>query len=160
LKRPGGVSPPALLHPGGVKLQTNEVAYIGVGGTLLGVILGMIGTYCFSLRLARKNNRIAAGAKLRAAFAPIIAEYNSRLIKGDFYLCSDNFFENALINQRTAIEEYRWFVPPERQRAYQQAWEDYHFKYGGLYFTDYIVGDNRQKLFKQRIDAILRFTKE
>jgi len=136
------------------------VAFIGIAGTSLGTILGAIITYFFSLRLTRKSNLMAAGAKLRAAFAPIIAEYNFRIKKGDFYLGDGGFFKDALIDQTTAIEEYRWFVPPERQKAYQQAWEEYHWNHGGIYFTDYLVGENREKLFKERINAILKFTEQ
>ena len=140
-------------------MQPCEVAFIGVGGTLLGAILGAAITYYFAIRIATRNNRIAAGAKLRAAFSPFIAEYNFKARKGDFYL-QEEIFKNALVSQGAAIEEYRWFVPPERQRAYQKAWEDYYWNYGSVYFTDYMVGKDKEKLFKQRIDAILKFTEE
>ena len=141
-------------------MQPSEVAFIGVGGTLLGVIVGGFIGYYFSRKAAVEQMRRVAGVKLRAAFAPIIAEYIFKAGKGDFYLVQEDIFKNALVSQGAAIEEYRWFVPPERQRAYQQAWENYYWKYGGLYFTDYVVGDDKEKLFKQRINAILKFTEE
>lgn len=139
-------------------MQPSEVAFIGVGGTLLGVFLGAVIIYYFSLRISEKNARKAAGAKLRAAFAPIIAKYSFRAKKGDLGL--SNMFHEAFHEHATAIEEYRWFVPPERQRAYQQAWENYYWNHGGMYFTDYVVGEGKEKLFKQRIGAILKFTEE
>ncbi len=144
---------------------TYAIAFISIGSTLLGTITG----YFLSQRIAKTQAKYAetlsavtakriAGAKLRAVFAPIISEFNRSAKKGAFDLQTP-FFKNALVDQGAAIEEYLWFVPSERQRAYQQAWEDYHGQYGGVGWLDY-VEDEGKKLFKQRIEAILKFTED
>ncbi len=137
---------------------TNNSVFIALLGASVGAILGAIITYFCSLKLSERNHRKIAGAKLRAAFAPEIAEYKTRVKKSDFDLTHDDFLKKALVKHSAAIEEYRWYVPLGSQRAYQQAWENYYFQYGGIYFTDYLVGPNREKIFHQRIEAILRFT--
>ena len=53
-------------------------AFIVIVSTSVGAIVGAIITYFCSLKIAERNHRKIAGAKLRAAFAPEIAEYRSR----------------------------------------------------------------------------------
>ena len=122
-------------------------AFIAIVSTSVGAIVGAIITYFCSLKIAERNHRKIAGAKLRAAFAPEIAEYKVRVKKSDFNLKGGDFLNNALVKHSAAIEEYRWFVPIESQRAYQKAWDDYYWKHGGVYFTDYLVGADREKFF-------------
>jgi len=99
-------------------------AYIGMisvyFAAIIGATVGSFLAYRFSLRAAEIQMRRIARIKLRATFAPIIAEYNSWNEKGD--LGKDKFIQNALIAPAVAIEEYRWFVPRNSQVAYQQAW--------------------------------------
>jgi MFS family permease len=131
-------------------------AIISLIGTIVGAILGGTITYFWSWRLAKKVTKSAIGGKLRAVFASILAEYNFRAEKGDFYLIQDNFIKNAITSPGAVIEEYRWFVPSTSQGAYQQAWEDYQ---SGDVGNAYIFPGGK-KLFKQRIEAILEFTKD
>ncbi len=128
-------------------------ALIGVIGTLLGVIIA----YSLSLRTAKIQHRRIAGAKLRAAFAPIIAKYNVLMKKREDFALS-TMFEETFWEHAAAIEEYRCFIPRKSQKDYQEAWENYYWNYGGIYFTDYVVGDNRHEIFQQRINAIFKFT--
>ena len=97
---------------------------------------------------------MVACAKLRAAFAPIIAKYKIRAKKEDLSLST--MFEEAFFEHAAAIEEYRCFVTRKNQTAYQKAWENYYSP--PVYFMDYVMGDNRYEVFQQRINAIFKFT--
>ncbi len=129
----------------------NFTAFMGILGTLLGVIIG----YLLSARVAKLQWRRISGGKMRAAFAPEIAKYyllmkkDNRQVQGMI-----NIFEKALPRHAAAIEEYRAFVPCKSQGAYQEAWENYHQN-----FLDYWdEGKGEQTPFKHRIDEIFKFT--
>lgn len=129
-----------------------DAACIGIIGTLLGVIIA----YFLSLRAAKAQCRRIAGARLRAVFAPEIAQYNL-LPEGQIY----DMLMAALPKHAAAIEEFRCFVPRKHQEDYQDAWNNYHRPpdaRGMIYLTFYAVGTDRRELFKQNIDAILKFT--
>ena len=127
-----------------------EGILIGVGITLLGVIVGGFIGYYFSWKVAAEQIRSMAGAKLRAAFAPEIADYyllDSQMRELDLRL--------AVHRHASAIEEYRVFVPCESQTGYQKAWECYYEPFRG---QDVIYTD-RKEVYRERVEAILKFTK-
>jgi len=127
------------------------MAFFGIFGTLLGVILG----YFLSLNAAKAQCRRIAGAKLRAAFAPEIAQYDLTE-EGKIY----DMLMTALPKHATAIEEFRCFVPMRNQKDYQGAWNNYHRPAdagGSVYLTFYAVGKDRRELFNKNINAILKF---
>ena len=133
---------------------------LSIGGTLLGAIVG----YFLSSKIAKtqaihaetlaaKNAQRIAGAKLQAAFAPEIGHVE--LMKDTFAV--DSALKAALHKHATAIEEYRWFVPPESQEAYQEAWEKYREPLeGDDIFSEYVRDGG--ELFIERVWAILKFT--
>jgi len=141
----------------------------GVIGSIIGTLLGVSLGYHFSKkiaatqaqhaeRLAIMNARIIANTKLRAAFASAMAEYD--LLEGKSTEV-DNMLRAALPKHAAAIEEYRCFVAPESQKAYQEAWKEYKkplilMEFGGL-FSIY-SGDDARELFRDRIEAILNYT--
>jgi hypothetical protein len=130
------------------------MAFIGIFGTLLGVIIA----YFLSLRAAKLQCRRIAGAKLRAAFAPEIAKYYLNMKKGDKWYINmmTKMFEEALPRHAAAIEEYRCFISSKSNTAYQQAWENYHNNF--LDYWDEGEGGGEQILFRERIDAVFKFT--
>lgn len=93
--------------------------------TILGAILGALLTgpltYYFTKRLAGIQSFDAAGAKLRAAFAPAQSK-----ITTEFYADGRKlreFFYEALPVHAAAIEEFRPFAGDGV--AYQKAWKEY-----------------------------------
>lgn len=137
-----------------IVIVTIIAAIIGVIGTLLGVIIA----YLLSQRAAKIQCRRIAGAKLRAAFAPEIAQYDLLYGKQFDGPPIKEMLENALPKHAASIEEYRCFVPTKYQREYQNAWDDYYKEEGNIFLVRYAVRDNRRELFKQKIDAIFKFT--
>ena len=133
-----------------MELSAFEIALftgiLGVGATLLGVII----SYWLSLKLTKKQARMVAGAKLRAAFAQDLADYFLKTGKPNAL-----DLQGAIFRHAPAVEEYRVFVPPESQGRYQKAWEHYHEPFGTLDLAIYT--DNRE-IYIERIKAILKFT--
>jgi len=119
---------------------------LGVGATLLGIII----SYWLSVRLIKKQVRMVAGAKLRAAFAPQMAEYTlmEREIGGSLW--------HSFLDHSAAVEEYRIFIPKNRQGEYKKAWECY---YKPLTERAGLTGPYEDsKICMERIEGILKFT--
>lgn len=128
-----------------------EGILIGMGITLLGVIVGGYVGYQFSRKVTEEQIRKMAGAKLRAAFAPDLAYFF--LLGRDL---TDGDMGDALITrQAPAVEEYRVFVPPESQGRYQKAWEHY---YEPFRTQNLAIYKNKKEIYRERIEAILKFT--
>jgi hypothetical protein len=142
---------------------------LGIIGTLLGIFIA----YRLSLRLARTQAKHAenlatinaqriAGEKLRAAFAPEIAQYNLLFRNAERKPSGAvaDLLKDALPKHATAIEEYQPFVPPKSQRAYQEAWENYHTPFEEIEINmAFWAYEDDPEFFKERIEAILKFTK-
>ena len=131
--------------------------------TLVSVGVGGLIAHLSSSGIARLNARLAAGAKLRTAFAPELAELRLGRIYKDF-TDVERLLNEAFPGHAAAIEEYRFFVRPKDRAAYQQAWEEY-FKQGeSKFLLQYALGENAEEphelsaLFEQRVQAIFRFT--
>ena len=134
-----------------MKLSAFEIAVftgvLSVGATLAGVFI----SYYLSVRLIRKQARMAAGAKLRAAFAPQMADYTllGREIGRDLHM--------NLVDHAAAVEEYKIYVPRKNRIAYQQAWESYYKSLGlnknGAHSGSY--GDGKVSI--EKIEEILKF---
>ena len=137
-----------------------------LSGGVVGVILGYLLKTQIDHRLAiariykaaRVSEYNKAVSEFRAAFAPAIFK---------FKITSDANQINAmlreeLIPQGIAIERFRPFVKDEK--AYQEAWENYHQSHqrdgiSSVYFLDYAMGEEHERfsLFNQRINEVLKF---
>ena len=141
-----------------------------ISGTVLGGFLGYFIRLFIEHRLAidriKENIRITefnkAASDFRAAFAPTIVKFN---LISDFNAI-DKRLRDELIPQGVAIERFRPFVAPEKQEDYQEAWENYHQTHkregiSSVDFLKYAMGEEQErfKLFKKNIHAILQFTK-
>jgi hypothetical protein len=58
----------------------------------------------------------------------------------------------------TAIEKFRFFVPPTFRSAYDATWRAYYMEEGKIGFLRYMYGDSGQADFFGNLDAIFRFT--
>jgi hypothetical protein len=142
---------------------------IVIACTTLGGFLGYFIRLFIEHRLAidriKENIRITefnkAASDFRAAFAPAIVKFN---LISDFNAI-DKMLRKELIPQGVAIERFRPFVAPEKQEAYQEAWENYHQTHkregiSSVDFLKYAMGEEQERfnLFKQSMHVILQFT--
>jgi len=135
--------------------------------TLLGIIIGggigFVSSYC----MGRINKRREASDKLRAAFAPELA--NMRL-SAHKEINIDKMLTEAFPKHSAAIEEFSFYVPKKKRLDYFEAWEKYYMFGGSIRFTDYLdikittTGEapskmNNRELFEERVRGILKFAK-
>ena len=132
-------------------------------GAAVGAILAGVISCIINVWLDRRRIRHEAGAKLRAAFASALAEYD--LIQGKSMNEIDTLLRSNLPAQATTIEVFRCFVTCCEQKEYEKAWQNYHRPpgaNGSIFMLEYVPSADKpeeaKKLFKQRIHAILQFT--
>lgn len=132
---------------------------------------GAIGFLSATL-IAAQNARLAAGGRLRAAFAPELAimratPSNERtplknILNEPGRMPPRDVTEilfAAFERHAAAVEEYRFFVPTWNRAAYQAAWQAYYLTGGSINFTSYMIGVDSHELFCERVEAVLEFTR-
>jgi len=140
--------------------------FIGTVGLSIG---GALGYFCRTIignRLAIERMQISefnkASAALRAAFAPSLAnlyiaqKHGSTLEAPD----TDKSLRDAIIDQASAIEIFRPFVPEGDRTAYQDAWEKYRFEvwnYGFVATKHRTDIDDPFEVYESLIGVILKF---
>lgn len=124
-----------------------------LGGVIGGGLIG----YFSASRISRFNARREVGAKLRAAFAHEQSLMRLAALKHKT-IEVESLLAGAFPKHAAAIEEYRPFVRPKSQAAYQQAWEEYYCASGSVGWFNYYMGEGCHELFISRVNAILRFT--
>jgi hypothetical protein len=116
---------------------------------------GLVG-FCSARYISTLNARRQAGAALRAAFAKEIASV--RLAHGaDKSIKIEQVLTEAFPRHAAAIEEYRFFVRPKDQAAYERAWREYYEVGGSVRFFDYYMTGASYEIFEKRVLAILQF---
>lgn len=141
-------------------LSAYQIAIIGIGGTIVGVLTGVLLTYWFALKLANKNAKHIASIRLRDAFAPEIAKLNHP----DGYSLADvpHFLEIAFEKHQIAINNFRFFLTNKDGAAFDKAWHAYYKDSceDKPNFTQYMTLSNKDtEKAINRIMAILEFTK-
>ena len=89
-------------------------------------VAGLIG-YLSARAVSRRNEKVIATAKLRAAFAPALAEIEiDRHFKGTHDRPDvEAALKTAFPAHAAAVEEFRPYVLAVKQQSYQLAWERY-----------------------------------
>ena len=126
-----------------------------ISGVFLGGLLGFTTAYW----VGRINAKREAGNKLRAAFAPEIA--NMRLSASDKSIKIEQLLTSAFPKHATAVEEFSFYVSQKDRSSYYEAWRNYYEVGGSIRFFDYYMNgnDKGRELFEQRVNAILKFSK-
>ena len=101
----------------------NITQFIGtIFSTCVGGVIGYYSARCISDR----NSKAIASAKLRAAFAPSISRIELGFEETDTVkVPAQIFFEEVVIAQAAAIEEFGPFVSDDSAAEYEKAWEHY-----------------------------------
>lgn len=136
-----------------------DIALVGVGGTVLGVLLGAWLTYRFAMSLAESGALRLAGIKLREAFAPEIAKFSHPERVHPF--ASSNILEAAFEKHQAAVNEFRLYLKSHQLDGFDRAWQDYYYAPGNnpVDFSQYFGGIEEVKLALARMKAIVAFTK-
>ena len=125
----------------------------GLIGTIIGAFIG----YFSARHITMFKSKIDGGAKLRAAFAPEMAEMRL-LANGHKKFDVDQLLVSAFQRHATAIEEFSAYLCEKQKKKYYEAWRNYYEIGGSVRFFNYHPGDEAYKLFFERIHAILQFT--
>lgn len=145
----------------GITMSAYGLALIGGGFTAVGVLLGGWLTYRFSLRLAQFNAKREAGTRLRAAFAIELGALNP--ISTDKVESVDRYLAAAFPKHREAVMEFAWYLHGAERKRFEAAWKAYHEVGGSVRFHDYARTGTPQEnfdKFRQRVEAILKFTRD
>jgi hypothetical protein len=136
-------------------LTAYDLALIAGAFTLLGVLIGALLSYRFGIRLAAHNARRAAGAHLRAAFAPELTAL--RVARMDKNSPIDEILVEALPKHAAAVEEYRFFVREKAHLTYQAAWQQYQDANKGGVFVASFEESDPHGVIERKIQDVLRF---
>ena len=135
-----------------------------VSGAIFGALFGAFFTYLFAIRLENYKKYLIACSKLRAAFAPALAQielgrqHNSTHEAPDV----DGFLRNELLANASAVEEFRPFVNCKKNRkGYQKAWSEYcEVVKGGLFVAAYDGEEGSHAAIQKKIHAILAYAED
>ncbi len=129
---------------------------LAVAGTLLGVALGILGTYFVSIHIARNHAKAFSGQRLRDAFAPEIFKVKISINEGTYQ--TPHILNSAFEKHYMAVNEFDFFLNPKEHIAFIKAWEEYASRNSNeKRFEKYLVLPDEAI---DRIYAILEFTKK
>lgn len=135
--------------------------------SLVNVCLGAAIGIVSAVAVADRNAKHAAGAKLRAAFAPELALMRGapsvdvtplKQVTADPQTDLSRVLEAAYPRHAAAVAEYRFYVPVQAQAGYDAAWRAYHTGQGSIEFHAYVVGQGASKRFCERVEAIFEYS--
>ena len=139
-----------------MELTPYQLAWISGGFSLLGVLVGGLCTYRFALQLQRTASLREAGRRLREAFSEELATGTAPGFRPDITFA--HALEQAFSKHSVAVQEFSFHLPQRKRRAFQEAWQKYWEVGGSVRFFDYYMEPNAKEIFRERVNAILKFT--
>jgi hypothetical protein len=109
-------------------LGNYEIALIGIGGTVIGVLIGCLLTYHFSLKHAERVQRLDANRKLVHTFTSELADVYPTAVNWPDDI--DKFLRQKFPNLQAAVGEFRFYLPRREWGAFDNAWFDYYCSTG------------------------------
>ena len=149
-------------------------AFIGVGGAIIGAILAGPVAYFFSKRLITQSHKNTietisisefnkASSSIRAAFAPALSFIYLAKNHGSTHEVPDvdKFLKASLMDQATAIENFKHFVTEADRTEYQQTWEKYRYEVWNYDFDSNALNSevDEFKVYESMVHKILQFAK-
>lgn len=126
---------------------------------LIGGAIGIIGTYSGAIGIARRNNRVMAGMRLREAFARELSMLQYR--EGYGLPEIPHILKTAFEKHHVAVNEFRFFLTGNELESFNKTWKEYN-DYPD--FNKYIVLPATEEKDIQkaidRIEAIRKFTED
>lgn len=147
-----------------VSVSAYGLALIAGGFTVVGTLLGGWVTYRFAICLSYRNAKREAGARLRSAFSTELGALDP--VEGDKVDSVDKYLTAAFPKHREAVREFAFYLKAAERERFENAWNAFYLVGGGVLFHDYMDfmsnGTKQQQFgkFKQRVEAILAFTRD
>ena len=158
-----------------MEVGSYEIALIGIGGAVVGVLLGAWITYRFSLKLSDINVRREANRHLIATFHRELADIYPTPVNWPNDI--QNYLSSKFTALQAAVGEFRHYLPAEEWEAFDKAWFNYYCSTGRevdkscqsyLHYMNFVTttSDQKtkkqdgQKTFKCNVDQILKFAKK
>lgn len=114
-----------------INISSYGIALIAGGFTIIGALISSVVTYWLIIQLDESKERRAAGARLRAAFAPALGiidlarhQATASEIPHDVPVVGD-IIKKFLPDHAAAIEVFRPFIGDNDRTEYQEAWKQY-----------------------------------
>ena len=158
-----------------MEVGSYEIALIGVGGTVVGVLLGALISYCLSLRLANIRDRRDANRRLITTFYRELADIYPT--PGNWPADIHSYLRTKFPTLQAAVGEFRYYLPVQEWEAFDSAWFNYYCSTGRevdkncqsyLHYMNFVDTTNDQepqkhdgqKTLKHNVDQILKFAKK
>ena len=138
-----------------MNISPYEIALIGGAFTIFGALIGGLCVFYFGIE-ARRNAKRDAGRRLREAFSEELAEMDP--VTGNKGVEVEMLLSSAFPKHYSAVIEFSYYLKGTEKAAFEKAWREYFEVGGSMRFFDYYMGDNPKQLFKERVNAILKFT--
>ena len=139
-----------------MSLTPLQLVLISSGLSLTGALIGAAITYCYAVRLAKRNARREAGRQVREAFRPEIAAMDP--VAGEEGRDVERLLREAWPKHHAAVSELMFHLPPHERAALETAWRAYYEVGGSIRFFDYHFGDKPWEIFQERVNDILKWT--
>ncbi len=108
-------------------MSSFEIAMIGVGGTVIGVLIGAWAAYRYSIKLSIANDKRIANRQLRSAFHNELKDiYPNPANWPKNTLDIDPFLKSKFTTLQTAVAEFRYYLSIRELEDFDSAWLCYH----------------------------------
>lgn len=152
------------------------MALIGVGGTVIGTLLGVLIAHYLSLRLTNIIDRRNANRNLIATFYRELADIYPTPVNWPDDI--NDYLTSKFATLQAAIGEFRYHIPSQEWNEFDNAWFNYYCSSGRevdkkhqnyRHYMDMNVEttnnlksktQNGQKTFKYNVDRILKFAEK
>lgn len=123
--------------------------------TIVGAIVGALGTYACARPIALHRERLMACARFRAAFAPVLVTI--RQARRGRRNGIGEFIERSIPQLAAAAEEFRAFVPACDGEAYESAWQECE---NAASLNDFVPKEDPYREIERTFHALLSYAKQ
>lgn len=136
-----------------MNLSAYEISLIAGGFTILGSLIGILGTYWFALRLSSINAKRDAGRQVVDAFKTELAQISNG--KWSKEIDVEKMLQKAQVKHKSAVITLRYYLSDSQKNELDEAWSEYCELGGSVRFFDYYMKDDGEDLFKLRVNKII-----
>lgn len=108
-------------------MSSLEIAMIGVGGTVIGILIGAWATYRYSIKLSIANDKRIANRQLRSVFHNELKDIYPNPVNWPKDTLNINpFLKSKFIALQAAVAEFRYYLSTRELEDFDSAWLRYH----------------------------------